>query len=57
MFRIEVREALSRTVEVEANSADEALAFVESAYATEDIILDSSDYLDTTFTLLEGEEE
>ena len=53
IFRVEITEILSRTVEVETNSADEALAFVESAYAIEDIILDSSDYSDTTFSVVD----
>ena len=53
IFRVEVTETLSRTVEVESDSPDAALEQVRAAYESEDIILGSSDYTDTTFSIAE----
>lgn len=46
-FKIEIHEFLSRIIEVEANSKDEAIAKVRELYSLEEIILDSEDYVTT----------
>jgi hypothetical protein len=48
-FSIYVREILEREVEVEAKSKKEAYIKVEEMYNNEEIVLDSSDYIDTIF--------
>ena len=53
VFRVEITETLSRTVEVESDSPDAALEQIRAVYKSEDIILDSSDYTDTTFSIAE----
>jgi hypothetical protein len=46
-FTIEVQELLSRIVEVEANSTEEAVSKVREMYKNEEIVLDSDDYVTT----------
>ncbi|MBK9246969.1 MAG: DpnD/PcfM family protein [Ignavibacteria bacterium] len=52
-FKIEVIETLSRTIEIEANSMDEAYSKVREMYRDEEIVLDSDDYIDTEFIEIE----
>ena len=46
-YRIEVREVLSRIVETDAESEDDAVETVRQMYRNCDIILDASDYQET----------
>lgn len=48
-FKIEVKETLSRIVEIEANSYDEAYFKVKEMYNSEEIVLDADDYIETEF--------
>ncbi|MBC7411343.1 MAG: DpnD/PcfM family protein [Bacteroidia bacterium] len=48
-FKIEVKETLSRTIEIEANSMDEAYSKIREMYRDEEIVLDSEDYIETEF--------
>ena len=48
-YIVTVRETLERTVEVEANSAQEAESFVRQDYFNNIIVLDDGDYVDTCF--------
>lgn len=50
-YRIEVKEVLSRVVEIEANSIDDAVDKVEEMYRNEDIVLDYSDFVRIDFDL------
>ncbi len=43
-YKVNVEEILSRIVEVEANSEDEAEEKVREMYRNEDIVLDASDF-------------
>jgi hypothetical protein len=52
-FKIEVKETLSRIVEIEANSKDDAYFKVREMYIKEEIVLDSDDYVDTDFIEIE----
>ena len=46
-FAIEVKETLSRIIEVDAESVNDAISEVKDLYKKEKIILDSNDYVDT----------
>lgn len=48
-FKIEVRETLSRIIEIEANSIDDALAKAEELYKKEEIVLNAEDSTNTDF--------
>lgn len=45
-YLIEVTEILQRTILVEAEASDEAKEKVEDAYRSENIVLDSDDFVD-----------
>lgn len=59
-YLIEVTETLQRTILVEAETNDEAIEKVESAYRSENIVLDSSDFIDKSINSIgmidEGED-
>lgn len=55
-FKIEVRETLARVIEIEANNMDEAEDMVQEMYDNEEIVLDSSDYVDTEIETLGNSE-
>ncbi len=46
-FRIEVIEVLSRIVETEAESEEDAVKAVRQMYQNSEIVLDASDYVET----------
>jgi len=46
-FEFEIQELLSRIIEVEANTEDEAYRKVKEMYKKEEIVLDSSDFVET----------
>ncbi|MBE7410455.1 MAG: DpnD/PcfM family protein [Leptospiraceae bacterium] len=46
-FKIEIQEFLSRIIEVEAETKDEAITKVRQLYRNEEIVLDSDDYVST----------
>lgn len=48
-IRVNIEEVLSRVVEVEACSGDEAEAKVRQMYRNEDIVLDASDFAKVDF--------
>ena len=48
-YKVTIRETLERTVEVEANSAQEAESSVRQDYHNSIIVLDDGDYVDTCF--------
>ena len=50
-YRVEVREILSRTVEAEADSEGDAIVMVRQKYRNCDIVLDSSDYVETEISV------
>lgn len=51
-FKIEIQELLSRIVEVEANSIEEAISKVREMYRKEEIVLDSSNHVSTDIEIL-----
>lgn len=52
-FTIEIQEFLSRIVDVEANSEEEAISIVRTLYRNEEIVLDASDYVTTEIEVFE----
>lgn len=46
-FKIEIKELLSRFIEVEADSIEEAISKVRVKYEKQDIVLDSEDFITT----------
>lgn len=52
-YAVEVTETLSRVEYVLAASEEEALDLVRAMYFNEEIVLDSSDYIDTNFNIYE----
>ena len=50
-FKIEVKETLSKLIEVEANSVDEAIALVENLYNSEKIVLSANEHQCTDIDL------
>lgn len=46
-YKIEIRELLSRVVEIEAPSAEEAIDKVREMYMTEEIVLDGDNWVET----------
>lgn len=53
IFHIEITETLSRVIKVNANNAQSALLNVQERYKNEEIVLDSADYRNTEFEVLE----
>jgi hypothetical protein len=51
-FKIEIRELLSRIVEVEATSIEEAISKIHEMYRKEEIVLDSSNLVSTDIEIL-----
>ena len=45
IFKIEIREFLSRIIEVEAENIDEAISKTKEIYQKEEIVLDSDDFV------------
>lgn len=52
-FQIEIEETLSRTIEITATSADEAIIKVEEMYNNEDIILSASDFISSNISIID----
>lgn len=54
IFKIEVKEVLSRIIEIEANSAEQALSKVIELYGIEEIVLGAEDSNGTEFSKLKN---
>jgi len=54
-IRIEIKEYLSKIIEVEATTQEEALIIVKKMYDEEKVILDSSDYVDKNIKVIKDE--
>ena len=46
-YKIEIQELLSRVVEIEASSAEEAIDKAREMYRAEEIVLDGDDWVET----------
>jgi len=56
-YRIEIVEILSRIVETESDSADDAVEMVRKQYQNSEIILDASDYIATEISVKDEKSE
>lgn len=52
-FQVQITETLQRVVEVDARSDRDAELFVRQQYRSGEIVLDSSDYIDTDVSRME----
>lgn len=50
-FTIEIIETLSKTIEIEACSKEEAMAKLHEKYLKEEVVLNSSHYISTEFLM------
>ena len=55
IFKIEIQEFLSKIIEVEAETKDEAISKVCQMYKNEEFVLDSDDYVSTEIGVYENE--
>ena len=54
-YRFEIQEVQSRIIEIEANNEDEAYQKIKNMYRKEEIILNSSDFVETEIKKFENE--
>lgn len=54
-IKIEIEEYLSKIIEVDATTQEEALIIVKKMYDEEKVILDSSDYVDKNIKVIKDE--
>lgn len=52
-FTVEITETLQRQIEVEAADKNEAISKAREMYYNEEVVLDSGDYIDTEFNLID----
>ncbi|MBR3281610.1 MAG: DpnD/PcfM family protein [Clostridia bacterium] len=50
-YMIEINENLSRIIDIEAEDEESTLKIAREKYKNGEIVLDSDDYVDTTFTV------
>lgn len=54
-YQVEIKEMLCRTIEIEAENAQQAEAVVQEAYNKEEYVLDAEHFTDVEFTAREKE--
>lgn len=52
IYQVEITETLQKVVSIEAEDECSAVSAVKQLYRTEDIVLDSSDYIGTDIDIL-----
>lgn len=52
-YKVEIRETLSRIIDIEADNEEGAIKKAREQYKNQKIILDSSDYIDTEINIYE----
>ena len=55
IYQVEITETLQRIVSIDAADKDAAILTVKQLYRNEDIMLDSSDYIDTAIDIFPPE--
>lgn len=53
-FHIEIVETLSQVIEIVAEDEQSALLKAQQLYRSEEVVLDSEDYMDTKYNILNG---
>ncbi|SNT71264.1 DpnD/PcfM family protein [Psychrobacter sp. LV10R520-6] len=54
-FHIEIVETLSQVIEIVAEDEQSALLKAQQLYRSEEVVLDSEDYMDTKYNIFEWE--
>lgn len=54
-YKVQITENLQKTIEVDASNERKALLIVKEKYKKEDIVLNETDYIDTSFDILDEE--
>ena len=57
MFAIEIKETLSKIIDIESNSVEEVISKVKELYENEEIILHSENYIQTEINQLVNEDK
>lgn len=52
-YKVEIKETLSRIINLEADSEEEAILKAKTEYKNQNIILDDNDYIDTEINIYE----
>lgn len=52
-FKIEIKETYAKIVEIQADSPEHAFDKIQQLYSDKDIVLDSENYVETEFSILE----
>ena len=55
-FKVEITETLQKTITIIAENEQAALEEARSLYLDEEIVLDSSNHIETDFEIIESEE-
>ena len=50
-YKIEIKETLSRIIDIEADNENEAIIKAKTEYGNQNIILDDSNYIDTEINI------
>jgi hypothetical protein len=50
-YKVEITETLQRIIMINAANEDDALVKIKEMYRAEDVVLDSSDFIDTDFNI------
>lgn len=54
-FKIDIQETLSRIIDIEASSSEEAISIAQKMYETTEIVLDYDDFVDCNISDLENQ--
>lgn len=55
IYQVHITETLERTIEVEANTKEEAEELIREKHRNEEIVLSADDFIGTDFTAFEEE--
>ena len=50
-YKVEIKEILSRLIDIEADNENEAIIKAKTEYRNQNVILDESDYIDTEINI------
>ena len=56
-FKVEITETLQKTITIIAKDENAAIREARDLYFDEEVVLDSDDYVDTDFEIVESEEK
>ena len=51
-YKVEIKETLSRIIDIEADNEEGAIREVKKQYMNEDVVLNSEDYIDTEINII-----